>query len=134
MFVTSLELADDREGTLISPSWEMIVQAITSLDGKSLDSIILNGPNESYMGIAGGENRRFIVGGLDRAGKRFVLAEGSDNGGWELVSVGGQEGEYADFELASLDTVLEVAKTFVDLGECDARYHWRSGSAKKGER
>ena len=113
MFVTSLEkimtAGDDSESEVVEqPSRDAVVSALQSLDGSTCDSVVLNGPQEAYMGIVGGHEGRYVVAGRRHDGKPFILTVGEWQGMWIPVIVGGQENEYADNEVVTLEDALVV--------------------------
>jgi hypothetical protein len=138
MFVTSLEAMfcaqDGPESQIIQqPCFADVVQAVELLNGDDRDSVILNGQDGSYMGIVGGRDGKYVVAGRDHSGRSFILIAGPRGGKWVPVNAGGQENEYADNEIIPLDTVLVVARTFFERGECDHRYQWNEKAAKMSE-
>jgi hypothetical protein len=135
MFATSLEAtvwAEDGHESEVAeqPSWDDVVRAVNRLNGNTRDGVILNGPNDAYMGIVGGEGDKYVVAGKGRDGKSFILTVGQSQGTWIALNVGGQENDYADNEIVPLDKVLIVARTFFESGECDSRFQWKEKAAK----
>jgi Immunity protein Imm1 len=135
MFVTSLETAaasgNESETQVVErPSWDAVVRAVQSLDGGARDSVVLNGPEPAYMGIAGGHDGQYVVAGRRGDGKPFILTVGEHRGTWVLVAVGGQENEYADNEVVGIETALAAAHSFFESGACDPRFQWREKAAR----
>jgi hypothetical protein len=135
MFVTSLEatvwVEDGHESqTAEQPSWDDVLRAVQRLDGERCDGLILNGPNGAYLGIVGGQGGKYVVAGKGRDGEAFILTVGQHQGRWIALNVGGQENEYADNEVAGLEDVLAVARTFFESGDCDRQFHWKDKAAK----
>jgi hypothetical protein len=135
MFVTSLETAgvpaSGPESEVVEqPSWDAVLRAVQRLDGGACDSVVLNGPQEAYMGIVGGHEGQYVVAGRRRDGKPFILTSGEWRGRWVPVIAGGQENEYADNEVVTLEDALAAARTFFESGECDPRFQWSEKAAK----
>ena len=135
MFVKSIELmtlhGDEHQSAFAEPiTWERIEKAIREIDGDTIDGVMLNGQDLSYMGIVGDNNGHYVVAGIDYNSRPFILTVGEFNHQWIALSIGGQENEYADNEIISLETVLVVGRTFVELGECDSRFKWKERAAK----
>jgi hypothetical protein len=135
MFVKSLETTIDANGgyesaVIEQPTWSAVDSAVRSLDGEARDSVIINGPDEAYMGIAGGTDGSYVVAGRRRDAKTFILTAGERRGKWLPVAVGGQENEYADNEVVTLEQALAVARTFFESGECDPRFQWNEKAAR----
>ena len=109
MFVKSLETTITANGgyetaVIEQPTWSTVgTAAVRNLDGDSRDSVIINGPDEAYMGIVGGTDGNYVVAGMRPDAKAFILTAGERRGKWVPVAVGGQENEYADNEVVTLE-------------------------------
>jgi hypothetical protein len=131
MFVTRLSTDHyGKDDILIErPSWERVKEIIEELEKITGNCVCLEGPEDCYMGICGGEGQ-YLVGGKLVGGASFILAAGpNDCSKWITIDVGGQPGEYAPYEIVPLDTVLAVARTFFESGECDTRFRWNDRPA-----
>jgi hypothetical protein len=131
MFVTTLEIdgIDGGDVTIDNPGWDLVEAEIRALDGDSKDSLVLQASDGSYMGISGGSNDEYVVAGYLVDTGRFILASGQGTGETKYIPVCGDENPFVDFEVVTLDIVLDVAKTFFEFGERDKKYEWNERSA-----
>lgn len=132
MYVNCLEIIG-RNGLdarrVEHPKWEVVADAICGLERESGGGVIMEGPDGAYMGIVG-ERSQFVVSGDERGGRHFILAAGpADWSKWIEILVGGQPSEYAPYEIATLEIVLTVARTYFESGQCDERFRWNSKAA-----
>lgn len=138
MFVESIEAmfwtGDEHDSQITkAASWDDVVEAVRKMNGDTFDGVMLNGIDSSYMGIVGGKDGQYVVAGVDRQDKRFILTVGESKHQWIAINVGRQENEYAGNEVVPLETVLVVAHTFFDVGECDLRFNWNERAAKMSQ-
>lgn len=111
------------------PTWALVEKEIVALDGDRKDNLSLNKKDGSYMAVVGGGKNEYVVTGYLVNTGPFILAAGQGTGKTKYIPVCGDEIPCTDFEIATLDIVLDVAKTFFELGECDKRYKWNKRSA-----
>jgi hypothetical protein len=128
MFVTSFETVSGKgrqfEEEIEQPPWDTILRVLQRLDGDAYDSLILNGAEDAYMAIAGDNAGEYIVGGRRVDGTPFMLTLGEWRGSQVPVMTGGQEGEFPDNEIVTLEVALAAARTYYESGRCDARFQW----------
>jgi Immunity protein Imm1 len=135
MSAASMEImfwADGHEARVFErPDWDTVERAVRQLDGKTSDGLVVNGENGSYMCVAGGGDRRYVVAGKMMTGRGFVLAEGMARGQKEIICVGGQDNEYADYEVVSFEKAFQALKTFFEKGVCDDCLRWNEKVAAR---
>lgn len=111
------------------PTWALVEAGIKALDGDKKDNLFLEKEDGSYMAVAGGRKNEYVVTGYLVNTGPFILAAGQGTGKTKHIPACGDEIPCADYEIATLDIVLDVTKTFFELGECDQKYKWNERSA-----
>jgi hypothetical protein len=104
-------------------SWESIEQDLRAMDGESVDTVIIRSVGETYMGISGGNEGRYVVGGYIEGKGSFICASG-DEGSVKRVVVCNDFNEYPSVNVVTLDTALLAAREFVQSGKLLERLKW----------
>lgn len=127
----NLSQNEDAEGGLIHRTWPTIERQLRSIDGVNSDTVIIPSTGNSYMGISGGNDGRYVVGGyIDEKGS-FICASGED-GHPKDVAVCDDFNEYPSVNVVTLDAALIAAKEFFETGGLSTKLKW-SWSRKCGD-
>jgi hypothetical protein len=114
------------------PSWEQVEAAIRSLDGCRHTDVTLTSPvapgGTIDLAVGGGNEGHYsmisdLITPDDIFGSYFIDPSRPEQPWVELV-VGGQGVGYPSFLIASLPTVLQAARYFLDTGELDPVFTW----------
>ena len=125
MFVISLEIdSPSGEKVLPHPSWATVEAEVRALDGDHKDSIVLATQSNAYMGIAGGSEGRYVVGGfLDGFGE-YICASGGDIPEIMEVAVCRDYNQYAAVNVVGLHSALAAARDFFHAGKLSSELRW----------
>lgn len=123
--------SEDTDDGLTERSWHSIEQQLRSIDGVNSDTVMIPSAGNSYMGISGGNDGRYVVGGyIDEKGS-FICASGED-GHPKDVAVCDDFNEYPSINVVTLDAALIAAKEFFETGGLSTKLKW-SWSRKCGD-
>lgn len=123
MFVTTLEIGAFGTGKVSNPNWQMVEVALRKLDGDENDSVILGCDDESYMGVVGGNDGRYFVGGFLKSQGSFACSDGNSETLLD-VACAGDFNQYPAKNVLWLDAAITAAKAFYELGQLCSRYKW----------
>ena len=124
MFVNELTIGSIQEQVMSQPSWDVVETSIRNLDGGSCDGVALNGPNNSYMGVAGGEEGRYVIAGYLHGLGSYICASGEEEGPSQNVVVAGDYNTYPSKNVVGIEIVVEAAKAFFERGVLLERLKW----------
>ena len=110
-----------------NPSWEMIKDAITRLDGDKRSTVVVGPSNlhEGFMVIGGGESGVYVCFVIDKDGTEINLLNPSEESDENMSVFMGETSIRSKKEAVDLETVLRVAKTYSASGKLDESLHWR---------
>lgn len=123
MFINELAVGSIQEQVISQPSWDAVETSIRNLDGGTCDGVALNGPNNSYMGVAGGEEGRYVVAGYLHGFGSYICASGKE-GPFKDVVVAGDYNPYPCKNVVDLEIVLKAAKAFFEQGVLAESLRW----------
>jgi hypothetical protein len=107
------------------PTWADIEAAIRQLDGRVYTLAIIGGEGEAHLAVGGGSEGRYIVyATFDNWNFRTLTSAATESSKIYLF-IGGQEGDYPSNIVVSLQSALQAARTFAELGQIDASLSWR---------
>ena len=115
------------EESTLTPDWTKVETAIRALDATVRDQLILQ-PDEddfdTWLAVGGGSGQLVVTG--SKAGQSFpsFCMPGVPRTPRVLLQVGGQEGEYDNDMIVSLETALVVAHAFFDAGGFECGIAW----------
>jgi len=118
---------DQRDLRILNPSWVQVESAIRALNNRNLNDVYLTpleAHPETFLGIGGGDGKYLVTGAI--AGRKFptfVISPSLDESKVPLV-VGGQLGEYPKRWVVTLDSALDVARSFFDAGGFESGVSW----------
>lgn len=116
MYVNELEIGSIQEQVIAQPSWNAVETSIRNLDGGLCDAVFLNGTNNSYMSISGGENGRYVIGGYLCGCGSFICASGEVQGPEKDVVVAGDYNTYPSRNVVEIAIAIAAARAFFDRG------------------
>lgn len=128
-FVTELSTDD---GVVNAPTWEDVEQAIRALNGSANTLVGLapdppKGPptGDHHMSIGGGAAGLYIVYATEDNVRFSTLrsATGSSAAKRRML-VGGQEGEFREEELVSIELAIHAARAYFETGENAPQLTW----------
>ena len=124
-FAKILEFGCEEDPVSVeNPKWDAVREAIEALDGQDRDSVILEGGDEQYMGISGGNEGRYVVGGFHRGFGSFLAGCGKKHEGTLDVSVSGDYNPYPQSNVLELKVVVELARIFFESGSLAEDGRW----------
>ena len=127
MFVTRIELGSrDDSISVENPTWDCAREAIESLNGKERDSVILEGEGDQYLGVSGGNEGRYVVGGYHEDFGSFLAACGPKSQGTLEVSVSGDYNPFSHCYVINLQKTIELARVFFESGSLKEDGNWMS--------
>ncbi len=104
----------------LNPSWELVEDAIRDLNGRERNDLYLcptASDPETYLCVGGGGGRYVVTGSARSESFPTVVSGPGDDGGQELLVVGGQAGYYPRHWVVDLETALRAARSFYESGE-----------------
>lgn len=121
---------DDNDVSTDYPSLEQIVNAISSLDGKTSTYVMLHPNNEDpttgYLAIGGGNEGRYLVShwdGVNEVETRVIDPSVTSNELVDVMMVHRTEREAP--EIVDLATALKVATAYDATGELTTDVTWK---------
>ena len=102
---------------------EQLEAAIRHLDGERHTQVVLQQRDHSNL-ILGGGSGRFNVVVATPDDRFFVLTDPEKPEGTEQLIAGGQLGDYPAKTIVSLESALQAARVYFDLGMPDATQDW----------
>lgn len=134
MHVVELETEDisvNEPRIVDEPTEDEVSTAISEMSGAKQSSLVLQGHGDSYMGVVSTDDDGFIVAGFLEDTGSYIFASGAGDGTNTVeVLVGGQECQYADYEIATRAQALQSALTFLREGRCDPQFRWNPRAAR----
>ena len=128
MFVISIESGSaDNSRIIPNPTWTQVETELRSLNGRLNDSICLDSTGKSYMGIAGGAQDRYFVGGHLEGSGSFKCSSGKKNGPPLEVVVDGDYNIYPSRNVVDLETAIVAARFFFERGALAEQLEWDKG-------
>jgi hypothetical protein len=126
-FVTILEYNCKNDSVSVSnPTWEAVKDTILALNGEDRDSVILANEDQQYMGISGGNEGRYVVGGFKDGFGSFLAGCGKDDTGVLDVVVSGDFNPYPSPNVVDLGVAIELARIFFESGLLAENGRWVS--------
>ncbi|BAY62810.1 hypothetical protein NIES22_28860 [Calothrix brevissima NIES-22] len=128
MFVSKFSVEDwvgNQNRGCVKPaqSWLEIEAAIKELDGQRKTLVTLETEGETHMAIGGGLQKYVVYVTFDNENFHY-LVDPSKSDIDETVIVGGQAGVYSAKSCIDLNTTLQAAKTFAELGIMEKSVIW----------
>lgn len=111
---------------IIRPDWKDAENIIRKLDGVNISEITMdNGDEDNYLCVAGGNNGLFILYiSLDDNEKLYNLLNPFPENKTNRLITGGQWGDFEDIYCNTLETVIDIAKTYFRTSEISGKYNW----------
>jgi hypothetical protein len=129
MFIKAMEYGPSaNESTIKFPTWDQVEAALRGLDGQTTDSVILALDGQSYLGISGGEDNRFVLAGYIESFGSFICASGVHEGPAVDVVVAGDFNSYASKNVIELHQALEAARALHERGVLSEHLKWEKQS------
>lgn len=114
---------DNTEWHVLSASAEDLDQALDRLDARTYTMLTIAGDGEQHLAIGGGGGRYVVYATFDN--ERFWnLLRSEPVDGVELVTAGGQEGEYPAMQVVTLSQARAAGRVFLDAGKLDPDQEW----------
>jgi hypothetical protein len=104
-------------------TWEKVERAIRWLDGESLTGILIDGPDQACLAVAGGNGTYSVDVSLDGITWRHLLNPQAGEGVVEFVAAD-QRVRMDRRRAATLADTLKAARSFAVLGEIDGTLTW----------
>lgn len=115
-----------QESTVENPQWEIIEAALRSLDGEGRDGVCLDGVDDSYMGICGGNDGRYVVAGYLAGVGSFICESGEAGGSAMDVAVTGDFNTYASINVVTVETAIAAARAYCERGVLCEHLLWET--------
>ncbi len=122
-------ITDEWEGvrttnrSIENVAWGDVDAAIRNLDGGCYTQVLVRSPDQSDLIIGGGAGRYNVT--IATADDRFlVLKDPTKPNGVEDLIAGGQRGQYPSQTVVNLDSVLQAARVYLELGTPDSAQQW----------
>jgi hypothetical protein len=108
-----------RTAIVAHPTWDQVETAVRRLDNQRFNDLYLQpdaANSEVYLCVGGGSGRYVLAGAL--SGETFPSLVDHARGAepTELLTVGGQEGDYPANQVHDLATTLEAVRGFWSTG------------------
>jgi hypothetical protein len=128
MFISKFSVEDwqgsqNRSSLRPVQSWKEIEAAIKELDGHRKTLVTLEADGETHMAVGGGTGEYVVYLTFDNETFHY-LVDPSKSGVDKNLIVGGQEGVYPAKLCVDVDSALEAAKTFSELGAMEKSVIW----------
>ncbi|HMV87752.1 MAG TPA: Imm1 family immunity protein [Blastocatellia bacterium] len=114
----------NEEKAIADPKWKDIESAIKALDGKRHTMVTIKNKANNYLIVGGGKGNKYVVIATFDNQSFYNLVTGL-NGKTERLVVGGQIGDYPSNMCVTLDTTLNVSKTYFENNELDTSAIWQ---------
>jgi hypothetical protein len=126
MFIKSIEIQSLTGAKAVEkPDWSLVENELRSLDGCDKDSLILDHNDErSYMGISGGRDNQYVVGGYLEGFGSFIANIGIESTKIVEAVVCGDFIEYTAMNVVDLESAIAMAKVFFNSGELASSFRW----------
>src|SRR3954467_8997297 len=125
MFVQAIVFwPNGKEQTVQHPSWDFVEAILRTLDGHANDGLTMESTGNSYMGISGGENDRYLVAGYLEGFDSYVCASGNSGGPPLDVVVTGDYNTCESKNVVGLETAIVAAKEFFERGILSENLKW----------
>ncbi len=115
---------DDNELRILNPSWDDIHDVVRSLDGENKTMAKAEIDEEKYVMVGGGSNNKYIVIISLNEDESYHISNINDLTQMELLTIGGQTGEYSVGMIVSIDTALKAVRFFAKNGNIDPSINW----------
>ncbi|MGL5032946.1 MAG: Imm1 family immunity protein [Microcystaceae cyanobacterium] len=113
----------NKETIQSANNWQTIENAIMALNGNQRTLVTLETEDETHLAIGGGPTRFVVYVTFDNETFSYLVNPTYSNLEIQLV-VGGQVGLYPIHQCVTIQAVLEVAKTFAELGKMNLAFIW----------
>ena len=125
-FVESIEFGTNGFPgvTIQRPGWQVVERELRALDGDNSDSVVLDGPKDTYMGVSGGNEGRYVISGWVNGRGSYRYSVGEKTGEQLEVSSCADSAYFDSSEVTDLETVLDVAKRFFESGAVGTSIRW----------
>jgi len=129
MHVTSISHGiSEKEIEKMHPSWADVDARLRALDGEQSDGIVLGSPADTYMGISGGENNRYIVAGYLEGFGSYIIASGDPAGDRQDVVICNDYAAFPSRNIVGLEEAILAARSFFETGQLTAELKWEKQS------
>ena len=114
----------NREEIIENPSVERIMECLNALDQKKHTCLVIETNKNKSLTVGGGLGKYVVYASNERE-QFYTLVNDRDQDKFEILNIGGQEGDYSKNMVVDLTVASHAIGAFVNNDELDKRYCWQ---------